>query len=217
MSKLPNWVLVAGLAVMGCTAHTTSWGDFGDGGEWNGSSSGGASGSADAGATSGDDGGSGTASSGSSGSSSGGGASSGGDAAVTPFCTSGVVSHKSEGLTMTPGEACVSCHANSGGEAPMLTLGGTVYPTAHEPDDCNGVNVTGATIVITDAQGVVKTLTVDSVGNFQSSASITTPYTASISYSGNIVAMVTPQTSGDCNSCHDVNGENGAPGRIMLP
>ena len=118
---------------------------------------------------------------------------------------------------MKPGEACVSCHASSQGEAPMLTIGGTVYPTAHEPNDCQGVNVTGATVVITDTNGKVTSLSVDSVGNFQSSSAIATPYTATVSYGGNTLSMVTPQTSGDCNSCHDVTGENGAPGRIMLP
>jgi hypothetical protein len=29
--------------------------------------------------------------------------------------------------------------------------------------------------------------------------------------------MPVKQTSGDCNSCHTVNGANGAPGRIMAP
>jgi hypothetical protein len=99
----------------------------------------------------------------------------------------------------------------------MLTIGGTVYATAHDPNDCNGVNVSGATVVITDANKNVLTIAVDSVGNFLSSASVATPYTASVVYNGNSLSMLTPQTSGDCNSCHTPTGANGAPGRVMLP
>jgi predicted CXXCH cytochrome family protein len=29
--------------------------------------------------------------------------------------------------------------------------------------------------------------------------------------------MMTPQETGDCNSCHTEQGRNGAPGRILLP
>jgi hypothetical protein len=116
---------------------------------------------------------------------------------------------------MAPGRACVSCHATSG--AQPLTIGGTVYATPNDPNDCNGVNVTGATVVITDANKNVVTLNVNSVGNFLSSTSIATPYTASVDYNGKTLSMVTPQTNGDCNSCHTPTGANGAPGRVMLP
>jgi hypothetical protein len=117
---------------------------------------------------------------------------------------------------MTPGDTCVSCHAKNPG-TPLFTLGGTVYPSAHEPNHCNGVNVSGATVVITDANKKVLTLPVNSVGNFSSTAAVATPFTASVSYAGNTLAMLTPQTSGDCNACHTATGTNGAPGRIMLP
>ena len=30
-------------------------------------------------------------------------------------------------------------------------------------------------------------------------------------------AMLTSQTTGDCNTCHAVTGTSGAPGRIALP
>ena len=106
---------------------------------------------------------------------------------------------------MSPGSTCVSCHSGNG-DAQMLTVGGTVYPTAHEPNDCTGVSVTGATVVITDAKGNVQTLPVNSVGNFQSAAAVATPYKASVVYNGVKLSMISAQTSGDCDSCHSVTG-----------
>src|SRR5438445_547285 len=48
---------------------------------------------------------------------------------------------------MHPGKTCIGCHAATGG--PSYTIAGTVYPTMHEPDDCNGVDgtVTGMTVL----------------------------------------------------------------------
>jgi hypothetical protein len=238
MTKLPNWVLVGGLVVAGCGAPVQTWGDFGDAGPYgqhNGGSSSGSSAtdSGTGGGSSGSSGGSsnsGNSNSSSSGSSSGGGSTSGsssssssgaatggGDGGIVVVCTSGVTSHSNEGSSMSPGDTCVSCHSSSNGEASTLTIGGTVYPTAHEPTNCDGVSVTGATVVIIDANNKVQTLTVNSVGNFQSSASVAAPYKASVVYNGVTLSMITAQTSGDCNSCHTVDGANGAPGRVMLP
>ena len=56
--------------------------------------------------------------------------------AAAQKCTSGNDWSSGEGPTMRPGEACISCHSASGG--PRLAVAGTVYPTAHEPDDCDG-------------------------------------------------------------------------------
>ena len=119
---------------------------------------------------------------------------------------------------MHPGDACISCHTQNNG--PSFTIAGTVFPTAHELDDCNGSNGTtdGLQVVITDATGKVVTVAVNSVGNFHSSSTIATPFTATVKASnGKTRAMTTPQTSGDCNSCHTEQGANGAPGRIMAP
>jgi hypothetical protein len=49
------------------------------------------------------------------------------------------------------------------------------------------------------------------------SIGIATPFTAEVIYQGQSVSMTTPQTSGDCNSCHTESGANGAPGRIVVP
>jgi hypothetical protein len=60
---------------------------------------------------------------------------------------------------MAPGEDCANCHGGT------LSIAGTVYRTAHEPDNCEGIDVTGVTVVITDATNNEITLEPNSVGN----------------------------------------------------
>jgi hypothetical protein len=128
----------------------------------------------------------------------------------TPVCTSNVMAPATFGPTMEPGYACVTCHNNF--------LAGTVYPTAHEPTDCDGVNVTNATVQVTDATGAVTSIPINNVGNFYTNGSvITPPVQVEVVYNGATRAMATPLSIGDCNSCHTEQGANGAPGRIMLP
>lgn len=115
---------------------------------------------------------------------------------------------------MHPGRACIQCHTDNGG--PFLTIAGTVFPTAHEPDDCNGVSG-GVTVVITDAKGKVTNIPVNSSGNFYSIATIAKPFSAKVTSSKGERVMDDKQTSGDCNSCHTQDGTNNAPGRIMAP
>ena len=102
----------------------------------------------------------------------------------------------------------------------MFDIGGTVYPTAHEPDDCNGL--AGVVVTITGKDGKAVTFTTTSSGNFSHNslfgfAAIPTPYTAKVTRNGKDRVMVTPQTNGDCNSCHTQNGDQAAPGRILAP
>jgi hypothetical protein len=120
-----------------------------------------------------------------------------------------------ESPLMHPGAACISCHKTMDG--PPFSLAGTVYPTAHEPSDCNGSDASGASLTITDATGRAYTLTPNAAGNFLLETGIQAPYTAELSYQGRTRVMATPQTNGDCNSCHTEAGDQGAPGRIMLP
>jgi hypothetical protein len=121
---------------------------------------------------------------------------------------------------MNPGEACISCHTNED-DAPTFLLAGTVYPTAHEPNDCNSVApATDAEVVITDAMNQVFVLEVNAVGNFfleDEDATLVPPFTAKVVLGGEERQMFTPQTIGDCNSCHTQDGANGAPGRILAP
>ena len=121
--------------------------------------------------------------------------------------------------SMEPGQSCISCHARSGGEAPTFVIAGTLYPTGHEPDNCNGTSGTsGARVVVTGNNGSSVTLTPNSAGNFYSSTSLPPPYLAKVVNSaGSERVMSSTASSGDCNSCHTQNGANGAPGRITLP
>ncbi|HSO34822.1 MAG TPA: hypothetical protein VLT33_19945 [Labilithrix sp.] len=115
---------------------------------------------------------------------------------------------------MKPGGACVTCHTMQGG--PSYTVAGTVYPTAHEPNDCNGVNG-GLTVVVTDANGAVTNIPVNSVGNFSLRTAIAPPFKVKVTNGTKERVMAGSLTAGDCNSCHTLAGANGAPGRVMAP
>jgi cytochrome c553 len=139
-------------------------------------------------------------------------------------CTSNTYFSGEEGATMDPGQACNNCHASRG--VRTFTVAGTVFPTGHEPDNCNGA-VSGATVVITDANKKVITLDVDQLGggsgNFNWTGSLALPYSAKVVHNGKTRSMATTQRSGDCNGCHTqkgtttVGGAVPAPGRITLP
>ena len=148
----------------------------------------------------------------------------GGDGGVDagpPVCTSGKTwtdgDHGS--ALMHPGEACIACHTVDDG--PRFAAAGTVFPTLHEPDDCDGADLSGLAVVdIVDSNGVETKIPVDSVGNFHAYAdqvTITPPFSAAVVQGTQMRIMTEHQTVGDCNSCHTVQGANGAPGRIMAP
>src|SRR5947208_3034410 len=82
-----------------------------------------------------------------------------GGATTAAVCTSNQTWTGGNGAQMRPGIGCRSCHS--------FTIAGTVYPTAHEPTNCNGVDGSkGVRVVITGADGTMLTLTPNSVGNF---------------------------------------------------
>jgi hypothetical protein len=142
-----------------------------------------------------------------------------GGVVVNPYntptvCTSGKYWTSGTGSSMAPGEACQACHQKQGG--PGYSIAGTVYPTAHEPKDCDGV-AGSVSVVVTDANKNVITLTANSAGNFTSGASVAAPFNVKVTSSKGTRAMSGSLTSGDCNSCHTTAGANGAPGRIMAP
>jgi hypothetical protein len=160
----------------------------------------------------------------------------GGDVTPTPpspdpfaapaACSSGVTRdpNESESPLMMPGHACNACHADvaasTGEAAPLFRFAGTVYPTAHEPDDCVGAAAYRAQVWVTDANGVIQSATINRSGNFSLEASFPAfvpPYEAEVRFEGRERHMLTPQMEGDCNSCHTEAGANGAPGRIVLP
>ena len=117
-----------------------------------------------------------------------------------------------------PGGACVSCHQTAN-DGPNLLVGGTVYPTLHEENDCNGS--TGITVEVTDGNGAVHVFETNSAGNFfweaDEDVTLVTPIRARVMANGNVSEMMDAVDSGDCNACHSGVGANGAPGRIMSP
>ena len=116
--------------------------------------------------------------------------------------------------SMRPGGACITCHTMRGG--PAYVVAGTVYPTAHEPNDCNGKGA-GLTVVVTDKNGAVTNIAVNAVGNFSSRANIAAPFHVKVTNGTKERVMAGALTAGDCNSCHTLAGVNGAPGRVMAP
>lgn len=122
-----------------------------------------------------------------------------------------------ESPLMHPGVACIECHS-SRGEGPSFAAAGTVYTEVDEPDDCNGIDA--VTVVITDADGVETALETNAAGNFMARSGVVSfafPITAKVVMNGLERQMASAVSTGDCNSCHTPEGENGAPGRIYAP
>ena len=134
------------------------------------------------------------------------------------ICTSNKTwaSGNAESPLMRPGEACITCHSARGG--PAFTVAGTIFPTAHEPDDCDGKDGAGVlTVTLIDVNGTVTSLDVNSAGNFYTTDELFPPLTVKVFDGTSERIMGAPLTAGDCNSCHTEKGVNGAPGRIMAP
>ncbi|MCB9679434.1 MAG: carboxypeptidase regulatory-like domain-containing protein [Alphaproteobacteria bacterium] len=122
-----------------------------------------------------------------------------------------------ESPLMHPGDACIECHTALG-EGPAFRIAGTVYSEYDEPDDCNGL--AGIEVEIVDDEGTSWTTTTNSAGNFffrTSQMNPVWPITATVRRNGNEISMLTPQSTGDCSTCHTWNGDNGAAGRIVAP
>jgi mono/diheme cytochrome c family protein len=150
-----------------------------------------------------------------------------------PTCTGGMSNvtdetTRSQRPLMYPGESCNACHRKER-EGDIFAFAGTVYPTPHEPDRCNGVNGTtaGARVVATDAAGkVLADVPVNAAGNFSYKARLTGSFFVKVVQNGKERAMKGAVSSalagGDCNACHtqdgaSVEGSASAPGRIVLP
>ena len=132
---------------------------------------------------------------------------------------------------MHPGGKCNECHDKMT-SAPLLKVAGTVYPTAHEPDECNGV--AGGTvldggapeiaIVITDRTGrTLPQIPVNKVGNFNVTGEVLMPFNVKVVSKGKENKMMMQAPHGDCNACHTQGGSSTipggqvAPGRITIP
>ncbi|MCA9618778.1 MAG: hypothetical protein KC731_07145 [Myxococcales bacterium] len=123
-----------------------------------------------------------------------------------------------ESPLMHPGVACIDCHTAEN-EGPNLLIAGTVFPSLHDEDDCNGAS--NIDVEIVDAENRMYTLPTNSAGNFMLDAEdnlpVTFPIRASVVANGKTVAMMDPVDHGDCNLCHTELGAEGAPGRIVAP
>jgi hypothetical protein len=130
-------------------------------------------------------------------------------------CRSGTrwVGGDSASAEMNPGRPCLDCHARYDG--PRFAAGGTVYADRKQEDNCFGLQ--DVEVQITDATGKLFSTKANAAGNFYFDASIAMPYRAAIVYQGMLQRMVTPQTNGDCNSCHTKTGFQGTSGRIYPP
>ncbi len=142
----------------------------------------------------------------------------------TGICTSGATAPPDlVGSAMHPGMACITCHTAMMG--PSFTAAGTVYPTSTEPDDCNGsvgpIADAGATaslkVLMIDANGAIRSLPVNAVGNFSTPTAFAPPYRAMLVRGNSIREMKAAQTEGDCNTCHSEFGAHDAPGRLLEP
>jgi hypothetical protein len=135
---------------------------------------------------------------------------------AAPTCTSGQMwtGGDTGSPLMHPGAACLYCHEQSS-TAPRFAISGTVYPTGHEPTDCNGTSA--VTVEVTDATGATLMLTPNAAGNFYYVGSVAFPIHARLVAGGKVRAMTDMQNSGDCNFCHQQTGVNKAPGRITEP
>jgi hypothetical protein len=163
--------------------------------------------------------------------------------ATDPICTANKNTNVNEGAAMLPGQDCLDsqCHGDTTWNKAMA-FAGTVYPTAHEPDNCVG-STAALTVTVTDENGKQATAKVippsgknlGSAGNFyfwlynnsgvkqlepgpMSSIVVTGP--------NGTRAMSETAPSGACNACHTQKGDNPfasqgfksvAPGRIMAP
>lgn len=121
---------------------------------------------------------------------------------------------------MQPGVACRACHLSSD-EGPRDAYMGTAYPALHEVDGCMAADVpSGAVVEILDASGQVRvSMPINTAGNFYSSSrgAVVSPYYARVRANGQVNAMSSPQTDGDCNTCHTADGLHDAPGRVLIP
>ena len=158
--------------------------------------------------------------------------------ATPEVCTSGMSTPPViTGGSMRPGHDCMSskCHGDPALGVEMA-FAGTVYPTAHEPDFCQGASGTASAMKVSlvDAKGTTYTAEVNTYGNFYLrlldsngvKLPITAPFTQVKVVGGPAHRdMSESAPSGNCNACHTNAGSNPfapefpsvAPGRIMAP
>jgi mono/diheme cytochrome c family protein len=119
---------------------------------------------------------------------------------------------------MKPGGNCIRCHTDSAG-APTFLFAGTVYASEQAEDNCFGVE--GASVVVTDDNGVEVEMETNAAGNFyvetSEAPSLAAPYSAKVVYEGREAVMTEPLFSANCVDCHDGGASGRIPPRIAVP
>lgn len=147
-------------------------------------------------------------------------------ATVETTCTSGT--HWTRGdhgsTLMKPGAACIHCHATGSEDdddsveaqtrdrGPTLSFAGTVFPAAHDENDCNGLGASDTKVTLTGADGQVVELPINAAGNFYTQTKLAIPVVARVVNAAGTRRMKTPVQDGDCNKCHTATSVS--PGRI---
>lgn len=150
---------------------------------------------------------------------------------VDPTCSSGLF--WDDGLDdgdprMNPGRDCISCHDTErlddpdDPDIPDLVIGGTLYPTGYEPDLCIGASGGALEVVVATVDGIEVRLTPNDSGNFllhraEAPAGFEPPFTVKVVDGDRERVMPGTAPSGSCNGCHTDTGNNGAPGRVVVP
>jgi hypothetical protein len=123
-----------------------------------------------------------------------------------------------DGPMMEPGEDCIRCHGDGGGEeedGPAWSVAGTVYPSESTADP--GAGVRGASIWIQDSNGKTFTLRSNKAGNFYSAESLAFPIRVVVSNElrhglPSEVSADRVLSHGSCNRCHHLGA--GGEGRV---
>ena len=113
-----------------------------------------------------------------------------------------MVSSYNETESHRAGENCMNCHKEGGSGEGWFTYAGTVYDSLKVNVYPNGtVRFYSA---VNQGDTLLYTLEVDGLGNFYTTEQIEYSGNIFVSVSGDIEtrSMVTPLSSGSCNSCH---------------
>ena len=138
-----------------------------------------------------------------------------------PTCTSNTYwTRGNEGSSsMHPGLACIACH-DPRRRAHLRHRRHCLPAPATSTTTATGAPRATRVVSVTDARRDPRTFTVNSAGNFYGGASggwPVFPIRAQITFNGRTRVMSSAVNSGDCNTCHTLQGASGAPGRIALP
>lgn len=114
-----------------------------------------------------------------------------------------------------PGQPCLACHGQYGGDGPIMSVGGTVFATPHDQ-----IPVEGVTVRVTDARGQTETATSNCVGNFfieestwkpvfPLTVNITCPRVPTPKSMGSLIGR-----DGSCAHCHSGEASLDSPGWV---